>query len=426
MTHKAVSVTIWAGTEWVPLAQAFIEKSCPVFGLDREQVLRLTMAVEEVVVRLAETSPGSAVSLNLVPGGWHVRAELSFAADPSDLWAMNLCAGSGVARDQDMAHLGLVLASRMVSRFSIRFSGRTVRLSLRQDLSYPVVDPEPIEPLPQKGGLSIDPDPDPDLVKTACLKALGRYPADSLHQSFFTPGKLADMVAQKDMNMALALTEANEPAGAVCWLNPSADGLFFFGPYTFEEGDRCAQLLSRHLIEQAARTSAKGMFSARATKDLPRTDFECLGHLGGGQAGQKIWYRHLGEDAGTTVWSHPDLIPFLKKNYQDLVLMREIREIRDLGETIPDRSVLSSRLRHRLSEAVLVPLVGGRDMKDCLADHVRVLRAEGYERIFFHMDLGWGWQAALAEAVAGTGFVPRLVLPYGGRSDMVVFEHEQI
>ncbi len=108
--HQTISVKIWAGLEWVPLAQAVVEKSCPVFGLDREQTTRLTVAVEEIVAHLAETTAGTAICLDMIPGGWQVTASLSFAADPSDLWAMNLYAKPDLSGDQDLGSLGLVLA----------------------------------------------------------------------------------------------------------------------------------------------------------------------------------------------------------------------------------------------------------------------------------------------------------------------------
>lgn len=424
--EQNVSARIWAGRDWVPLAQAVVENSCPVFGLDKKSTSRLTMAVEEIVMHLADTAPGTAIHLEIIPGGWHVRARLSFSTDPSGLWAMNLCAGARVSEDPEFSHLGLVLASRMTDRFSIRLKGGGIELTLRQDLFYPPVETKPGKALVQKGALSIDPDPDPSLVKEACIRAAGLYAPRDLHQTFFKPGKLADMVARQDMTMAVALASSGEVAGAVCWQAGAGRSLRFFGPYTFETGGRCAALLTEHLIQRAARTSALGLFSGRATLDLPRTDFECLGSLDVAHGEMKIWYRHLGEDPGTSVWSHPDLVPFLEKQYRSLVLMRQIRPTEDMGEALPDRSVISTRLRPRLSEAVLMPLVGGRDMAGCLANHVSTLTGEGYTTILLQLDLAQGWQAALAGIALNSGFNPRLVLPYGGTSDLVVFQHDAL
>lgn len=179
------------------------------------------------------------------------------------------------------------------------------------------------------------------------------------------------------------------------------------------------------MIQRAARTEALGLFSGRATADLPQSDFECLGYLDKDKA-VKIWYRHLGEDPGAVVWSHPDLIPFLEAQYQSLILMRQIRPVQDMGEAIPDRSVLSTRLSPRLSEATLMPLVGGKDMGGCLANHVQTLKAEGYTSILLLIDLAQGWQASLAGPAMDKGFTPKMILPYGGSSDQVVFQYDDL
>lgn len=428
-TKERISAQLWADRQWVPLAQAIVEKSGPVMGLDPQKTGRLTMAVEEIVMHLAGSTPGTAVFLEIIPGGWHVSARLSFTADPSDLWAMNLCAGARVTVDPDLTHLGLVLASRMTDRFSICLEGGTVRLTLRQDLAYPSVVPESGTPMPEEEGLRIEAAPDASLVKAACISALGLYGPEDLHQSFFKPGQMADMVARKDMEMAVALTRSGEPAGTICWQGRGGRGLTFFGPYTFQAGSRCAALLTEHLIQRAARTSALGLFSGRSTADLPETDFECLGTLAPGTGGgleRSVWYRHLGEDPGTSVWSHPDLVSFLEDRYRALVLMRQIRTVQDLGEDLSERSVISARLRPRLSEAVLTPLVGGRDMAGCLANHVHTLTKEGYQTLLLQLDLAHGWQASLAGAAMSAGFKARMVLPYGGTSDLVVFQYESL
>jgi hypothetical protein len=234
---RRIAAEIWAERQWVPLAQAVVEKTCPLLGMAPEQTGRLTMAVEEVVMHLAGTSPGASVRLEIIPGGWHVKARLCFRADPSDLWAMNLCAGARVTEDPTLSNLGLVLAARMTDRFSIRTDKEAVCLTLRQDLSYPSVAPEPGTPLKAKGDLSLEPHPDASLVKEACTRALGLYDPRDLHQSFFKPGKLADMVARKDMAMAVALTPTGEVAGAICWQGGDGRSLTFLAPIVLNGED---------------------------------------------------------------------------------------------------------------------------------------------------------------------------------------------
>jgi len=187
-------------------------------------------------------------------------------------------------------------------------------------------------------------------------------------------------------------------------------------------------VLGEQLLQKVARTSAVSLVSQLATHDMITSDFELLGKFDYSRpddARQEldVWYRHLREDMGTTVWAHPDMLDFLQGKYDDLVLMRNIREIDGKSETLPDRSVFSTQLRPGLGEATLSPMVVGSDVAEVVANHVAVLQQEDYRNIFFYLDLAYGWQAATARVLMDNGFVPQLVLPYAGKSDVVVFQH---
>jgi hypothetical protein len=49
---------------------------------------------------------------------------------------------------------------------------------------------------------------------------------------------------------------------------------------------------------------------------------------------------------------------------------------------------------------------------------------EGITNILFEMDLGKSWQCHFTQPLLETGFEPRLVLPYAGRGDLIVFQHK--
>jgi len=127
---------------------------------------------------------------------------------------------------------------------------------------------------------------------------------------------------------------------------------------------------------------------------------------------------------GASVWAHPSMVDFLEEVYREHVLMRDIRETDGQGETLPERSVFSARLQPELSKARLLPMVLGADADECVKHHVAKLSEENYTNIFFRLDLAYGWQAVLGGILMENGFVPKLVLPYGGKSDVVVFQYE--
>ena len=61
----------------------------------------------------------------------------------------------------------------------------------------------------------------------------------------------------------------------------------------------------------------------------------------------------------------------------------------------------------------------------CLPWPIRVLRDKGIDNILFDMDLSRAWEAALADDLSRAGFAPQVVLPRGGRGDVVVWRHGQ-
>lgn len=422
-----VELKLQAHTKFIPLIQGVVEQAALAFGLERDRALRLTMSAEEIMAHIAATAPGEMLRLAIRPGGWCVHADFSFAADPAELWAMNLDAMENIHGVEGMEHMGLLLAARMNDAFSVRLDGRVVHLELRQDRNYTTMPPLDGPRLSSKGQVHVAVEPEAALVVLACARAMGLYGPQETHSAFHTPDKIADMLAQGDIQAALAMDEDNSLCGMLLWSPAGERTVGFHGPYIFVQGQETARLLEDHMLHDLARGKAKGLFSRQATKDLDTQSFESLGQLsyalGETRASLDVWYRHLSEDPGGTVWSHPRLSPFLQERYESLVFMRRLRETDGAG-TPPARCVFSCRLRPELTEAVLLPLVAGADADSAVARHVAVLRKDGYRNLFFHLDLAYGWQAALVPALLDNGFAPVLLLPDGGKGDVVVFQHE--
>jgi len=428
---QSVSIELSADIAWIPLVQSVVENGAPVCGLENSKTMMLTIAAEEIVAHLAKTAPGTRINFSLGSGGWHVKAEFSFKADPSHLWAMNLVTKTDADSEDGMDHLGLLLASRAVDSFTLRIEGDTVHLTLQKDRDYPVVEPKATKRVKTRGELTIARSPEPELIKAACIAALGLYPSDTLPQPFFTPGKVADMVAAKDLDIAVALDKTGALAGLICWQTPSELGVSFSGPYLFDKEGQAGEILTKHLINTVARTRAMGLFSELATTGLSTLDFESLGHLDiitadGEKSVQNVWYRHLREDMGASVWAHSTYLEFLEKRYKEQILMRDIKMADGQGETLPERSVFSARLRPETGEATLVPMVTGKDAALCIARHVKMLHKEKFSNIYIRLDLAYGWQASMGKSIMDNDFVPRLVLPYGGKSDILVFQYAKI
>jgi hypothetical protein len=205
----------------------------------------------------------------------------------------------------------------------------------------------------------------------------------------------------------------------------------FFGPYISDRhsGGRTAVGLVDHFLGTVAKTDAPFVVSRHATAELPEGYFEPLGtilyNLPSGDRPCPFYYRQLKEDPGSQVWTHPSLLPFLKSGYDRLVLPREIHTTLWEGEKRQPHSVFGVQFDREQKSVTLRPVWEGEDAPRNLSDHVRVMTEEGIANVFLEMDLGESWQSLLAPALFDNHFVPVLLLPGAGRSDLVVFQHRQ-
>ncbi|MDP3428456.1 MAG: hypothetical protein Q8S17_13910 [Humidesulfovibrio sp.] len=437
-------------TAFLPSAAAAAENAAQVFGLDRGGALRLALAVEEFFAYLCRhAGREEPIRLTLSDGGTLTRADFRFRAGEVSLRALNFAAsvdlgavgeGSGADSGQgsgDDAELGLLVAARTTDRCGLTRSGPDVfHVSAEVDRAYP--EAEAIT-TPQRlsAPLRLEPAPGSGALQHAALLAAGRYPARLRPHSFTRPARFADMVATGQHQALLALDAAARPAGLICWRGSGRHAVVFSGPYVFDPAlaEDTARLLTEGFLARVARTEALCAFSERPTADLPRGWFEALGSLtlhgeaadGGGETepvDQPAFFRHLREDAGAAVWAHPDLFPFLRREYDRLAFSRDLLAAEPTPPArLPAHSLLATTLDRQRRLAVLRPLLDGRDFETNLRAHVEAIREQGTTDILLHLDLAEPWAGALYPALAACGFTPRLVLPHAGDSDILVCQH---
>jgi hypothetical protein len=192
---------------------------------------------------------------------------------------------------------------------------------------------------------------------------------------------------------------------------------------------QAAEILFEKCLNAIARTPVTALLTRTPAPDLPHYHFETLGttlryHDSAPTTEIPALFRQLQEDPGTVAWAHPKLEPFLRSEYQRLTLPREIRLISNTGESQADFSVLTVNTdsNQARKNVTLQPLWAGTDMEKNIADHVALFTREEVDNIYFTIDLGQSWQAAFAPVLIKNGFAPRLILPYGGRGDLLILQ----
>ncbi|MYL82337.1 hypothetical protein GTA51_04190 [Desulfovibrio aerotolerans] len=401
-------------------------------GFGRRESLRFQLTVEEFFGCLTETVDASQAIRVVLTGKKHLlRAAFDFEAASLSLGGLNVVAAApACAASEPAGDLGLLLAGKAADRFHIEHRGeRRFGLEAEVDKAYPpgaAVQAPAAYPAPFTARAGSDAG---QLAYAAALAAAA-YPAWHCPGSFQTPGKFADMIEDGQVRCVVATDAAGQPAGLLSWTPCSDRGLYFSGPFVFapgQDGAAVARVLVEAFLSLVGREKYEIVLSLRATPDAPDGYFESLGELKlcreDACRPQQVLFRHLREDAGLAVWRHPDLEAFLLDAYDRLAMFRNFLNAPSPTSRPRRESLLGANLDRKRDLGELRTLLDGEDLVDNLRRHVAALRQRGLGNIFYYMDLSQEWEAALAGDLTAAGFTPSVVLPHGGRGDLVVWQH---
>lgn len=427
---ESLTLSIPLDMSLVGVATSFAEQAGGALGLSMEGALRLTLAAEELFSYLARVSGAERrLEMTASSGGYYVRLRFGFAARHLDLKLFNLTAKPSLQDEADLEDLGLLLASRSVERMVIKEEAdQGLALELIKEKDYPTPQGEP-PGVPALQGAEIGPAREEDLLLLARLLPV-HYGADLFPAGFGVPGKLADMAGGGEYWAETVRDQAGRVGGAVLWTRQGRKVVRCFGPYLFNQPqpESLAQNLMEAFLSRVAKSDAVGVLVMYPPPHFPAEYFEPLGtlHMAGPDgvlAERPCFFRQLQEDPGAVAWAHPDLEPFLREQYRELALARDLVSNGAPGRERPEHSVFAAEFFRGAGMATLRPLWDGKDAAANLARHVELLREDGLHNILAQMDLGVAWQAEQAPAWLEAGFSPRLVLPYAGHGDLVIFQH---
>jgi hypothetical protein len=327
--------------------------------------------------------------------------------------------------------MGLLIAARSVDHLNI-FPDRHGRICLvvKIEKAYPEVEEKMVLPVDSSGSaIEI---PDGEMVKRFALQVSKCFSGPLLLPFFNYPGKVADMVASGEYEALVALNSKRDIVGGILYFNRTEKIVQCFGPFAFVEdaGEDVAGALLDACVSRIARTKSLGLLNISGIPEKLQSRFEKLGCVtyyrkDGTAVILDYFYRHLHEDPVCEVWMHGDVRSFLQSEYERLFLAREMRLVQAMGESRSGLSIISADIQSDRSIAILRPLWSGSDFEENVKRHVRYLREDGILNIIFELDLGISWHASLIPALTAGGFRPKIVLPFAGRSDLLVFQHHE-
>lgn len=417
-----------AHTPFLPIVTRFVETTASLFDLGKDEALKLVLATEEIFVHLCSAvCPGGPLEVSCRDGLYYTRVAFRFSAPTLNLKGLNIA--SADEGGCDLEEMGLMIASRSVDDLHLTMEkGNRVCLAVTKHKAYPRVSEE--FPRPEAPQRVVSQTADREQVKRFTLMASLFCRQQDLPPFFDYPGRVADMVAGGEYGCLIGLGQNQQIVGGILFCRRSERIVQFFGPYIFHGGavTATAEALLEDLLARIARTKALGLLSLSGLPKALEQRFESLGSLSSQveelpPVRKPFFFRHLHEDPGGEVWSTEALNDWLCAQYDRLVLARQIQTVRDMGERRSGASLFAAEISREKAEACLRPLLPGDDPAVNVKAHVRYLREDGLSTLLFEIDLGVSWHAELTEVLLAEGFQPKILLPFAGRSDLVIFQH---
>lgn len=404
----------------VSLLQRCVEESGRAFGLDDGGCLRLTLAAEEVYAfLLARGLKDERVSASVLDGGAHVEVRLSLPDGVLPLESFNLVPEDGSEREFGPRE-GLFLAARTVSSLEARREGREMLLSFRQDRAYGEVHPLD-EEVPAGGPWKTRV---PDVTETLQLAArAAARPAGQRPSFVLQEGKAADLIASGQWGAFVAVDPLGRVGAGLFWERRGKTA-FLHGPWVFTRNPDLAQTVLDACLGELARSDLEGVSLVGPTPETPLDFFEPLGTLpSSDQEDVTAYYRLLGEDDGGPLYVHRSLQEPVRDMVDDLALPRAVHVVESVGHSVSERSAFAVRIDPVAGEATLSTLAVGRDGAANLRSHLEVLADQGIERVRFALDLGRADDVLMGGCLTEAGFVPRVLLPWAGRGDVLLLTY---
>lgn len=427
---RTLTLGIAARTDYIPVVTQFVESAAAVFGMKKEEYLKLNLATEEIFLYLCNiVCPGKALEVQCFNGFYYTRVLFRFAATELNLSGLNIASNIAPDREPDLDAMGLLIASRSVDHLNVIVEkNNQISLTISKEKAYPATGGN--LSLPQAAEKIFTEIPDAERLKYFAVLTAQLYDATRRPAFFTYPGKLVDMVASGEYSAMVALNTRKEIVGGILFCYRTEKNVQCFGPYCFckEQEKTICEMLLADCLSKIARTKALGLLSISGLPESVQNNFETLGSLryheeGKAPVDEFSFYRLLHEDPGFEVWASADLTDYLNREYNRLALAREIRTIRDMGETRSGSSLFSADVDRNRYAVTLRPLWPGSDFSANVDRHVRFLGDDGFLNLHFELDLGIPWHAELIPILLNHHFKPAIILPFAGKSDNVIFEY---
>ena len=402
--------------EYLPLATGCVEQAVKAYGMGRGEAMHLALAVEEVYSFLANrTTPGQRLRLSCRFAGYYAEVVCRFQRGGLPVEAFNITTTVSSDDEKSLEEMGLLLAARTVDQLRISAEAAEMGVHFIKEKLYPSVQDD-LPDFAATGPFHLA-EPEAELLKQFAVRVHSRFGAKT-PPPFQCPGKLVDMVRCGEYDAVLLVDGKGNVGAGMLWhcRNKLAEA---YGPFVFCDQLRLATQGLEACLAKLARQGLLCLVVQQPPAEMPDGFFEPL------EAAGSVLYRQLEEDNGSVAYIHPDIADFYRAETQRLFLPRQLHQALRQGEAGSPRSAFSARMNRPAGQVVLTALWVGEDAAAVLQQHVKALRQAGFSEIIFQLDTGEASQAELSPALLASGFVPRYILPWGGRGDVLVWTQRE-
>lgn len=415
------------------VVSALIQKAGEAFGFPTSELDDLVSAADGVFNYVAQKDQANTViELRCTDGSYYMAVEFRFNLAGFDLRFLNAAQEDWPIPESASHGLGLFTASRRVDRLSYNRTGPDgINLDLIKFRPYdasqlPDGDATAVRLLDIKTERASG-----EKIRIATRRMIERYGPELRSRRLNSPEMVRDMVGARDLFAIVAEDSIERLGGVLYWLWRSDRTVEFFGPYVFDvtNADKIGEALTVACLNELAKSEAVGLYGRYTTPQLPTGYFEDLGaitiHARQQENVRTAWFRLMKEDPGAVIWADASVADFLRKEYEQLALAREIRLVDGEKPRHPPHSVLTTEFDRGRGRAILRPIATGVDIAENILRHRDLLLKEEVPDLIAEIDLGVEWHADFLSGFAEAGFVPCVILPLCAEQDLLVLQYER-
>ncbi len=427
---RSIELTLPLSYDMLPIITHVTEQTGIAFGLSLNDIKRSVLACEDMYTYLSSHSDGNSdLTLKIKECGYYVKISFIFNPIPIPLQVLNITALSDPGDPRCLAQMEIFIVAHVVDRFILDqdTSDETV-VHLIIEKQYPLAYDSNLNALPESFPFLSCTTGTHEEIKQAAIRVIQTY-GSQVPDFFRYPGKILDIIASGEMEVAIYSDGKGNVAGCVFWAK-GEHLIEVYGPYVFVPGHHAGEELTRFLLESVGRTGLKSLIIRHPTPGVPELWFEKLPPIGWNSntngSGDSFnsptpLYRQLEEDTGATVVVHPEFAQAVSEWYDQLNLPRFIISSIPAGEAPDEFTVFSVRIDNNRKTTSLSMRSVGTDVEIILAAHINHLSEQGISRITYEMDLSNEMEVFLVSSLLKSGFSPSYIIPWGGSGDILVF-----